>query len=312
MNNENNNDLGEQNGNQLLNNEINNNNNSLYTNEEFIYSLKYTKITLSFIIIITIKILFIIYFHHSKNAEKFMFQYYIIINKNQYYRCITRYFINYGFCHFIIELIVTYFICYYFENMIGTFFTLMFIFISFILISIVNLCFLKLSEHLFKITNHNGEFDNIYEGGLTPLFFTLYTFYFLFDGNSGRIFFIFFIFIIQAKHSEFIFAIILAFFTPNNSPYGNFSGIFTGYILKIFKNLFLPRIVWIKEIEKLLMLNRLFPFYRYITEESPIMKKIINEYDNDLLSNIISFDDLENGQQMTELISSENDNIANY
>lgn len=312
MNNENNNALIEENENQLLNNEINNTN-SLYNNEEFFYSLKYTKITLSFIIIIFLKTLFTIYFHYSQNSENFLFQYYIITVKSQYYRCVTRYFINFGFCHFIIEIIISYIFCYFFENMIGTLFTIIMIFTSFVLISMVNLSFLKLSEYFLKMNNNNNEFENLYEGGLTPLFFTLYTFYFSFEGNSGKIFFVFFIFVIRAKHSEYIFLIILAFFTPNNSQYGNISGILAGYILKLFKNFLLPRIIWIKEIEKLLKLYKLFPLYRYITEENPIMKKIINEYDNDLLNDSISFDDSENGQQMSELISSENDNILqNY
>ena len=312
MNNENNNALIEENENQLLNNEINNTN-SLYNNEEFFYSLKYTKITLSFIIIIFLKTLFTIYFHYSQNSENFLFQYYIITVKSQYYRCVTRYFINFGFCHFIIEIIISYIFCYFFENMIGTLFTIIIIFTSFVLISMVNLSFLKLSEYFLKMNNNNNEFENLYEGGLTPLFFTLYTFYFSFEGNSGKIFFVFFIFVIRAKHSEYIFLIILAFFTPNNSQYGNISGILAGYILKLFKNFLLPRIIWIKEIEKLLKLYKLFPLYRYITEENPIMKKIINEYDNDLLNDSISFDDSENGQQMSELISSENDNILqNY
>ena len=312
MNNENNNALIEENENQLLYNEINNTN-SLYNNEEFFYSLKYTKITLSFIIIIFLKTLFTIYFHYSQNSENFLFQYYIITVKSQYYRCVTRYFINFGFCHFIIEIIISYIFCYFFENMIGTLFTIIMIFTSFVLISMVNLSFLKLSEYFLKMNNNNNEFENLYEGGLTPLFFTLYTFYFSFEGNSGKIFFVFFIFVIRAKHSEYIFLIILAFFTPNNSQYGNISGILAGYILKLFKNFLLPRIIWIKEIEKLLKLYKLFPLYRYITEENPIMKKIINEYDNDLLNDSISFDDSENGQQMSELISSENDNILqNY
>ena len=312
MNNENNNALIEENENQILNNDIHNTN-SLYNNEEFFYSLKYTKITLSFMIIIFLKIIFTIYFHYSQNSENFLFQYYIITVKSQYYRCVTRYFINFGFCHFIIEIIISYIFCYFFENMIGTLFTIIMIFTSFVLISMVNLSFLKLSEYFLKMNNHHNEFENLYEGGLTPLFFTLYTFYFSFEGNSGKIFFVFFIFVIRAKHSEYILIIILAFFTPNNSQFGNISGILTGYILKLFKNFLLPKIIWIKEIEKLLNLYKLFPLYRYITEENPIMKKIINEYDNDLLNDSLSFDDSENGQQMSELISSENDNILqNY
>ena len=94
--------------NQNENDELLNNNNVLYIREELNYSLKYTKITTSFTIIFLLKIIYYIYFHFSKNADKFLFEYYLIINYNQFYRCITRYFISYGFCHLAFELYLTY------------------------------------------------------------------------------------------------------------------------------------------------------------------------------------------------------------
>ena len=310
MNLDNNNNHQEENQNQFLNIEVINNN-TLYNQEEFNYSLRYTKITLSFIIIFVIKLLFIIYFKFFENSDNFLYQQDIIIRYNQYYRCITRYFINFGFCHLIIELIVSYILCFFYENMLGTLFTIIFIFVSLILISIVNLGLIELTKYLFIITNRKSNIENEYEGGLTPLFFTLYTFYFSFEGNSNKIFFFLFIFIVRAKHSEFLLFLMLIFFTPNNSIYGNFSGILTAYFLKCFKKFLLPKIIWIKEIETILLLNKLFPLYRYISEENPIMKKIIYEFDIDSINELNLIGELENGQQMAELtlLSSENENI---
>ena len=310
MNLDNNNNHQEENQNQFLNIEVINNN-TLYNQEEFNYSLRYTKITLSFIIILFIKLIFIIYFKFFENSENFLYQQDIIIRYNQYYRCITRYFINFGFCHLIIELMISYILCFFYENMLGTLFTIIFILVSLILISLVNLGLIELTKYLFNVTNHKSNIENEYEGGLTPLFFTLYTFYFSFEGNSNKIFFFLFIFIVRAKHSEFLLFLILIFFTPNNSIYGNLSGILTAYFLKCFKKWLLPKIIWIKEIETILLLNKLFPLYRYISEENPIMKKIIYEFDIDSINELNLIGESENGQQMTELtlLSSENENI---
>ena len=309
MNLDNNNNHQEENQNQFLNIEVINNN-SLYNQEEFNYSLRYTKITLSFIIILFIKLIFIIYFHFFENSDNFLYHQDIIISYNQYYRCITRYFINFGYCHLIIELILAYILFFLYENMIGTLFTIILIFVSFIIISIVNLGLIELTKFIFNITSHKSNIDNEYEGGLTPLFFTLYTFYFSFEGNSNKIFFFLFIFIVRAKHSEYLLFLILIFFTPNNSIYGNFSGILTAYFLKSLKKYLLPKIIWIKEIETVLFLYKLFPLYRYINEENPIMKKILYEFDIDSVNELNLIGELENGQQMTELtlLSSENEN----
>ena len=287
--------------NQNENDELLNNNNALYIREELNYSLKYTKITTSFAIIFLLKIIYYIYFHFSKNEDKFFFEYYLIINYNQFYRCLTRYFISYGFCHLAFELYLTYIMCYYYENMLGTIMTITIIFVSIILISFVNIGLLHIVKTMFQLSNRNHSLDIINEGGMTPLFFTLYSFYFSFEGNSNKIFFLLIIFVIKAKHSEFLLILVLIFFTPNNTAYGNFSGIITAYILFKFRKYFLPRIIWIKEIENVFKLYKLFPLYRFITEDNPIMKKILIEFDSKILMYFEEFEELENGQQMTEL-----------
>lgn len=289
--------------NQNANNEFINHN-SLYNQEELNYSLKYTKITISFIILLLLKVFFSIYFNISNSSEKYIFQYYLIIYYNQYYRCITRYFINFGICHLIIELVLLYKMCFYFENMLGTLFTIILVFVSLILISFVNLVLISFIKSINIFQKYN--LDIMYEGGLTPLLFTLYTFFFCFDGNSYKSYLIFFSFVFRIKHSERILITVLFFLTPNESPYGNLSGIFTAYILKSSKNYILPKIIWVKEIENIFLFYKLFPLYRYITENNPLMKKILFEYDSDSLEQINSQNEIG-----FTLISSENDNIDN-
>ena len=280
------------------------NNNSLYNNEELIYSRKYTKVTLSFIIISLLKILFYFYVLYYQNKEKFLFESYSILNYSQYYRCITRYFINYGAMHLLLELYITFYMCFYFENMLGTLFTIILISISFLFISIIHIGIIEILKYIYFLSNRSQSFDTDYEGGLTPLFFFLYTFYFSFDENSNKIFFLLIIFMIKAKHSEYLLLFILIFFTPNESVLGNLSGIIVAHLLMKLKIIFLPRIIWIIHVEKKLELNTMFPFYRFLNYENPIMKKIMIEYEKDCYS-----EEVDIGQQMTELtlLSSENE-----
>ena len=303
MNAQNNNE--EENQNRLDNNEANNNN-TLYNNEEFIYSKKYTNITLSFIIIFLSKLFLNLYILYSQNLDKFQFDFHFIIYYNQYYRFITRFFISYGFAHFLIESFIIYRICFYFENMLGTLLTLNLLLVSFILISIIQIGIIYSMIYLLKVLKRNYNFDGYYEGGFTPAFFLLYTFYFSFEGNSNKIFFLLIIFIVKARNSEYLLLFILIFFTPNETFNGNLSGIIAANVLISIKKIILPKIIWIKHFEIQIKINKLFPLYRYINEENPIMKKILGEYDK-----IENKDDSDNGQQMTELTLLSNENEEN-
>lgn len=299
------NNINEENRNLLDNNEANNNN-TLYNNEEFTYSKKYTKITLSFILIFLLKLFFSIYIIYNENIDKFTFDFHFIINYNQYYRFITRFFISHGYAHFLLELYLIYKFCFYFENMLGTLFTINLLLISFILISVIEIGILHMAIYLINTLKRRNNLDIYYEGGFTPVLFFLYSFYFSFEGNNSKIFFLFIIFIIKARNSEYLFLLILIFFTPNETFIGNISGIIAANILMKLKIIFLPRIIWIKHFETQLNLNKLFPLYRYINEENPIMKKIFREYDKTRKK-----DDSDNGQQMTELTLLSNENEEN-
>ena len=61
--------------------------------------------------------------------------------------------------------------------MLGTLFTIILIFVSLILISFVNLGLISFIKCITIFQKDN--LDIMYEGGLTPLLFTLYTFFFL-------------------------------------------------------------------------------------------------------------------------------------
>ena len=293
----------EENQAQLNNNEANNNY-TLYNNEEILYSKKYTKITLSFILIFLLKLCFYIYITYKDNIDKFTFDVYLIINHNQYYRFITCYFISYGLAHLFLDLFFIYKLCFYFENMLGTLFTLVLIFISLILISFIHLIIIQIMIYLYKSANKIHFLYDNNEGGLTPLFFLLYTFYFSFEENNNKIFILLIIFVVRAKNSEYLLLLVLIFFTPNESLYGNISGIVTANFLMIFKKIFLPKIIWIKHFENELKLNIFFPLFRNINEENPMMKKILDEF-----GKIKEGNDEENGQRMTELtlLSTENE-----
>ena len=271
------------------------------------YSSKYTKITISFIIIFILKISFYFFFHKNDNSHKFYFHYYLIIYYNQYYRNITRYLLNYGFCHLVIELIITYNLCYYLENMLGTIITICAIFLSLIMISITNLIFIGLCNNAYTIFHYLNISEMFPEGGMTPLFFGLYTFYVLFELNSNKICLLFYNLIIKIRYSEFLILLILVFFTPNNSFIGNISGIIWGHVLYYCKNIFIPQKFWIKSFEHKFKLKRLFPLYRFINEKNPLMKHSMAEFNSKFFN---CSTEISNNQHMIEftLLNSENEN----
>ena len=73
-------------------------------NNIFNIFIKYPDITISFLLFLFINIIFYIstYFFEIE-LSSFIFQYRPIVSKCQYYRIISRYFIHFGFAHFILE-----------------------------------------------------------------------------------------------------------------------------------------------------------------------------------------------------------------
>lgn len=291
-------------------NDNNNNNTSnnegvvAYTEQEYSYISKYTNITLSFLLIFLINIsLIIINKFYEIETYKFTFQYESIYSHYQFYRFITRYFIHYGICHFLLESYVTYLFCYYLENMLGTIITISLILVSMILISCIQLIILWIINYylLFSLYSKENYLSFDYEGSLTPVLFSLYTYFFLFKKNNSKTYKILFIFDFYLKSSSYFFLFFLYFFTPNKSIIGNICGIFAAKCLKKF-GFFLPKVKWIKDFENNIGLMKCFPLYRFISNESHLMKVILNEYNKNSMKGENDYgEDIENGTQMTEL-----------
>ena len=269
--------------NQQLNINRNNNVNNNEEEQENIFISKYNKFTVSFLFLLLIKFIFLIYFYYKDLEEyKYVFEVYSIIKHNQYYRCLTRYLIHFGIGHLLFELFISFYLLFLFENIFGTILALFFIIISAIINSILQII---LSLIIFQILYYFNVFDVVslhYEGGFAPILFALNTFLCSFDldylnENNFPIYMY-----IKANFSSIYAIIFLAVLTPNEAFIGNLSGILTGYLFKFLRNIFLPNLLYIIELEKFFGLNKEGFFYRYITNENIFMKKLISSDQMDI------------------------------
>lgn len=273
-----------------INNNQNNNNQNIQNNQEnntFNIFIKFPNITISFLLFFIINVVLLFY---SKffgiEYSTFIFQYRPIISKYQIYRSISRYFIHFGFAHLILEQVSFYYLCKYFENKIGTLLTLSIIFISMILDSIINLLLIPFFS-LFLSYRVSIILDHSYEGGLNPVLFTMVTYFSLFEKNrQERLFFENF-FLLRVKYSYIYLLGILYFFTPNRSFYGNVAGIIGGFIIKKYRNILLPKLIWIYDFEEKFYLNRRKYLYKKINLNSTEMRNMLKEYDRDSLDEIL-------------------------
>ena len=278
------------NNNQNFNNQNINGNNE---NSNFNFINQFKNVTISFLIFFIINI--IIYFYSKTiplEINKYVFQYSPIIKKSQLYRIITRYFIHFGICHLILELIIFFYLCKLLENLFGTLFTLSLIFISMILDSIIQLLIIPIFL-IFMRGRFANLYNYLYEGGLTPIVFTLLTYFSLYRKNRNEQITFEFLFILRAKYSYIYLLGALYFFTPNRTFFGNISGIIGGYVLKNYPNYILPKIKWIKEIEDYYSLNKTKLIYKYIDLTNKKMKQILIEYDRNSIEDIIGNYNLE-------------------
>ena len=295
------------NNNNENNQQINRNNNNIINNDleqENTFISKYNKFTFSFLIILFIKLFVWIYFYYNGLEQyKYVFEIYSIIKHNQYYRCLTRYLIHFGIGHLFFELIISFYLLYLFENIFGTILALFFIIVSSIINSIIQII---LSLIIFNIFYYFNVFDIVslhYEGGFAPILFALNTFLSSYDldylnENNFPIYMY-----VKAHFSSFYALVFLAFLTPNESFMGNVSGILTGYLFKLLRNVCLPNLLFIIEIEKFLGLNKEGFFYRYITNENIFMKKLISYEQIDIDS------DKEKEKEKEKKDGDENNNI---
>lgn len=274
-----------------INNNQNNNNNdpNIQNNPEnniFNIFIKYPDITISFLLFFYINIIFYIssYFFEIE-LSTFIFQYRPIVSKCQYYRIVSRYFIHFGFAHFLLEEIAFFYLCKYYENKFGTLLTLSIILISMIIDSIINIINIPIFS-LFLSYRVSIILDHSYEGGLTPVLFTMVTYISLFEENrQERILFDNF-FLLRMKYSYIYLLGILYFFTPNRSFYGNISGIIGGFLLKNFRNVFLPKLIWIYDIEEKCCFSQIKYLYKKININNNEMRHMLKEYDRDSVDDI--------------------------
>ena len=283
--NENEHDLNAININNNQNN-INQNPNNQDNNTFNIFS-KFPEITISYLIFFIINIIIFIYSQFLPlEKTTFVFQYRPVTSKNQLYRLITRYFIHFGFAHLILEQVTFFYLTKYFESKFGTLLTLSIIFVSMMLVSIINILIIPIFS-LFLSYRVSILLDHAYEGGLTPVIFAMVTYFSLFKKNRHERLLLNNFFLLRVKYSYLYLLGILYFFTPNRSFYGNVSGIFGGFILKKYRNIFLPKLSWIFDLEKNSCLNHIKNLYKKININSNEMINMLKEYDKDSLDDII-------------------------
>lgn len=270
------------NQNNINQNQINNQDNNTFN----IFS-KFPEITISYLIFFIINIIIFIYSQFLPlEKTTFVFQYRPVTSKNQLYRLITRYFIHFGFAHLILEQVTFFYLTKYFESKFGTLLTLSIIFVSMILVSIINILIIPIFS-LFLSYRVSILLDHAYEGGLTPVIFAMVTYFSLFKKNRHERLLLNNFFLLRVKYSYLYLLGILYFFTPNRSFYGNVSGIFGGFILKKYRNIFLPKLIWIFDLEKNSCLNHIKNLYKKININNNEMINMLKEYDKDSLDDII-------------------------
>ena len=263
-----------------LNNNNNNNNNYLIKVKQFFN--KFPSITISFLIFLIITITLYLYSKINEiETSKYVFQFAPIVQKYQYYRIITRYFIHFGVCHLSLELFALFYLCKICENIFGTLLTLSIILTSMILVSVIQLLKAPISSFLLgRMLSH--YFNYFYEGGLTPVLFALLTYYSLYKKNRNEeLFFIESYLIFRRRYRFIFFLFVLLCFTPNRSFSGNVSGILVGIILKKYPKYFLPKVKWIKDVEDIYSLNKINILYKNINLSNNRMKDVLTEYDRD-------------------------------
>ena len=304
-NNENNNDNNENNN--IIINNINNNNEEMNN-----FLSQYSVFSFSFTIIFIINLIInISLYYYQLEKYKYVFEMDPIMDHAQYYRFITRYFVHFGICHLLIELYITLYLCNYFENMFGTLMSFSFILISMIIDSAIQLFFNLL---LYYICNKLNIVDNSiidYEGGLTPILFSLNTFFYLFEHDYLNEYNIFLFVLGKGKYSSFTILIILYFFTPNRTFMGNLSGICGAYVIKGILSYFLPRVSWIMDFEETFNLNKKSVFYRHITSENILMKNILNQIQPDSVIDIEIEKEEENNKNIQQINNNENNENEN-
>ena len=176
--------------------------------------------------------------------------------------------------------------CKYFESKFGTLLTLSIIIVSMIIDSLINIILFPIFT-IFLSYRVAIILDHTYEGGLTPVIFTMVTLFSLFEKHRNDRLLLENFFFLRMKYSYIYLLGILYFFTPNKSFYGNISGIFGGFLLKKFRKILLPKLIWIYDFEEKYGLNKIQNLYKKINLDNSEMGNMLRKYDGDSLAEII-------------------------
>ena len=136
-----------------------------------------------------------------------------------------------------------------------------------------------------------------YQGGLTSVLFSMFTFYLCFKLNKRKQISILYIFILPAKYVSITILFSLFCLTPNKSFFSNLSGILNGYLIKFLPFIFLPRINWVRDFEQkfIFKFEKLKYLYRNINKRNYLMVNALNELQkNSMNDNIIRKNIIEN------------------
>lgn len=257
--------------NNTLNNIANDNNSNIINdyhqplNESNLSQNKTThrKFAFSFIFLFFISMIeYIFSLFHYISPNLYSLSLWPVINKGQYYRIITHFFIHYGFFHLAIDLIILYYLLKSLEKIIGTMYTLCFLVHSMILSSIIFLLFMFVLKYLFRIFDYNLSINFNSEVGLSPLGFALHTFYFLFSQNKQKNINVLFSIEINGRYSPFFFLLFVYFFTPNRSFFGHLSGILSAWLIKdLLAKYIFPKRQWVEDMESIVGCFSLEFFY---------------------------------------------------
>lgn len=300
--------------NNILNNIPNVQNNINFSNLNNNNTHRYKKTSLSFIIILSIRLIVLLFdLYKDIDISKYCFQLYPILTKHQYYRMLTRYFIAFSSFHLFLEMLCLYYLCSLLENYISSIITVAFIAISLLIISIINFLILYLVNEVSHISDSFRvyDYDFIYEGGMTPLIFCMYTFYTLFSANKSAMVNIIIFIQLKMKNLPWIALVCLHFLTPNQSFLGNFSGIFAAKIFYKFGRVLLPNTISLLQFEdeyNLNKVNALGNVYRFINVENKNLIKNIREINYSKGFEEYQIELQERSQQMVELAESQERN----